>query len=82
MMWPTNILGRAGFFAGCEWTLRGVPELDEAAERMTAAVELSRKYPAAPIVFSGGEASLILTGAKVADWKDLFWEAAHQQQGD
>jgi uncharacterized SAM-binding protein YcdF (DUF218 family) len=54
--------------------VRGVPELNEAAERMTAAVELARKYPAARVVFSGGEASLILRGANEADFAVAFFE--------
>jgi len=33
--------------------------LNEAAERMTAAVELARRYPDARIIFSGGEGSLL-----------------------
>jgi len=55
--------------------IRGVPELNEAAERMTAAVELARKYPAARIVFSGGEASLILRGANEADFALALFES-------
>jgi len=34
---------------------RGQVSLDEAAERLTAAVELARQYPTARIVFSGGQ---------------------------
>jgi uncharacterized SAM-binding protein YcdF (DUF218 family) len=34
---------------------RNEPALNEAAERMTAAVELARRYPAARIIFSGGD---------------------------
>jgi uncharacterized SAM-binding protein YcdF (DUF218 family) len=54
---------------------RGVPELNEAAERMTAAVELAQKFPAARIVFSGGEATLILGGANEADFALAFFES-------
>jgi len=36
--------------------------LNEAAERMTAAVELVRRYPDARIIFSGGEGSLLYGG--------------------
>jgi uncharacterized SAM-binding protein YcdF (DUF218 family) len=36
--------------------------LNEAAERITAAVELARKYPNARIIFSGGDASLFENG--------------------
>jgi uncharacterized SAM-binding protein YcdF (DUF218 family) len=54
---------------------RGVPELNEAAERMTAAVELAQKYPAARIVFSGGDASLLRRGANEADFALAFFES-------
>src|SRR5262249_6397639 len=36
--------------------------LNEAAERMTAAVELARRYPDARIIFSGGEGNLLYGG--------------------
>jgi len=36
--------------------------LNEAAERMTAAVELARRYPNARIIFSGGEGTLLYGG--------------------
>lgn len=38
---------------------RGDPVLNEAAERITAVVDLARRYPAARIVFSGGSGSLV-----------------------
>ena len=38
---------------------RGTPEINSAAERMTAAVELARRFPSARIVLSGGNNSLI-----------------------
>jgi uncharacterized SAM-binding protein YcdF (DUF218 family) len=38
---------------------RSQPALGEAAERITAAVELARRYPNARVVFSGGNNSLI-----------------------
>jgi uncharacterized SAM-binding protein YcdF (DUF218 family) len=37
---------------------RGEPALNEAAERMTAAAELARRYPQARIVFTGGSSRL------------------------
>ena len=37
---------------------RGAVALDDSAERITATVELSRRYPDARIIFSGGTASL------------------------
>src|SRR5262249_20121851 len=53
---------------------RGLPELNEAAERMTATVELARKYPAVRIVFSGGDAGLITSGNE-ADFALAFFES-------
>jgi uncharacterized SAM-binding protein YcdF (DUF218 family) len=41
---------------------RNEPALNEAAERMTATVELARRYPNARIIFSGGDAGLIYGG--------------------
>jgi uncharacterized SAM-binding protein YcdF (DUF218 family) len=41
---------------------RGAVALNEAAERITVAVELARRYPDARIVFSGGNAALIREG--------------------
>jgi len=38
------------------------PALNEAAERMTATVELARRYPNARIIFSGGDGSLVYGG--------------------
>jgi len=38
---------------------RGTVAFDEAAERITAAVELARRYPNARIVFSGGSGALL-----------------------
>lgn len=35
---------------------RGEPALNEAAERLVAVVDLARRYPSIPIVFSGGNA--------------------------
>jgi uncharacterized SAM-binding protein YcdF (DUF218 family) len=47
---------------------RGMPDLNEAAERITATAELARKYPSARIIYSGGNARLVLTGAIEADY--------------
>ncbi len=38
---------------------RGAPEINSGAERMTAAVELARRFPSARIVLTGGNNSLI-----------------------
>jgi len=46
---------------------RGDLELNEAAERMTAAVALARRYPTARIVFSGGSGHLLPQSATEAE---------------
>ncbi|KQT83534.1 YdcF family protein [Aurantimonas sp. Leaf443] len=38
---------------------RGVPELNEAADRLTAGLALARRYPQARVLFSGGVAALL-----------------------
>jgi uncharacterized SAM-binding protein YcdF (DUF218 family) len=45
---------------------RGVPALNEAAERMTETVELARRYPGARIIFSGGSHFLSDVGGSEA----------------
>jgi uncharacterized SAM-binding protein YcdF (DUF218 family) len=44
------------------------PVVSHAADRMLAAAELARRYPNARVVFTGGNANLISTGAKEADY--------------
>jgi uncharacterized SAM-binding protein YcdF (DUF218 family) len=46
---------------------RGAPQLNEAAERITAGVELARRYPSAKLVYSGGSANMIFINAMEAD---------------
>jgi uncharacterized SAM-binding protein YcdF (DUF218 family) len=46
---------------------RGIPSLDEAAERMTAAVALALRYPTARLVFTGGRGSINQDGPMEAD---------------
>ncbi len=46
---------------------RGVPSLNDSAERMTTAVALARRYPDARLVFTGGEGSLIQGATMEAD---------------
>jgi uncharacterized SAM-binding protein YcdF (DUF218 family) len=45
---------------------RRASELNEAAERITVIAELARKYPAARILYSGGNASLVPRGGSEA----------------
>jgi uncharacterized SAM-binding protein YcdF (DUF218 family) len=52
---------------------RGEVALNEAAERVTAAVALARRYPAARIIYSGGSAALISReGSEAASAVRLF----------
>ncbi len=53
---------------------RGAISLNDSAERITAAVELARRYPNARIIFSGGTASLF-KGALEAPLAVKEWEA-------
>jgi uncharacterized SAM-binding protein YcdF (DUF218 family) len=54
---------------------RGAVALNEAAERITVAVELARRYPDARIVFSGGNAALIREGGIEAAFAVQEFEA-------
>jgi uncharacterized SAM-binding protein YcdF (DUF218 family) len=48
--------------------------LTEAAERMTTAVKLARRYPVARIVFTGGAALIVFSGGSEANFAFRFWE--------
>jgi uncharacterized SAM-binding protein YcdF (DUF218 family) len=54
---------------------RGQPELTDAAERLTTAVALARRYPETRIVFSGGEGALLPQGHAEADESVGFFRA-------
>lgn len=56
---PDGIVVLGGVVSPDVSQARGVVALDEAAERITAAVELARRYPKARIIFSGGSAALL-----------------------
>lgn len=47
---------------------RNTPDLNESAERITATAALARQYPQARIVYSGGNARLVLTGGIESDY--------------
>ena len=53
---PDGVVALGGAVTPDVTAARNEPALNEAAERMTAVVELARRYPAARIVFSGGDA--------------------------
>src|SRR3954452_21843783 len=54
---------------------RGAAALTEAAERMSPAVELARRYPGASMVFSGVFGELTSSGATEAEAAHRLWEA-------
>src|SRR5579872_6317674 len=56
---PDGIVVLGGAITPDVSAARGAVALNEAAERITAAVELARRYPNARIVFSGGSSALI-----------------------
>jgi uncharacterized SAM-binding protein YcdF (DUF218 family) len=64
---PDGIVVLGGAFDTVVAPARGEISLNEAAERMTGAIELARKYPNARIVFSGGSGQLIYGGSTEAE---------------
>ena len=71
---PTGIIVIGGSINPERSAARGQVALNEAAERLTAAVELARQYPTARIVFSGGSPNL-LSGLPEADFAARFTES-------
>ena len=55
---PDGIIVLGGEISPEVSAARGTVELTEAAERLTATVELARRYPSARVVFSGGNGDL------------------------
>jgi uncharacterized SAM-binding protein YcdF (DUF218 family) len=49
--------------------------LNEAAERMTAAVDLARRYPQARIIFSGGSAAVVFAELPEAEFAQRLFES-------
>jgi uncharacterized SAM-binding protein YcdF (DUF218 family) len=46
---------------------------NDAMERLTTAVALSREYPDAKLIFSGGSGKLTQQSMKEAEWTERFW---------
>jgi uncharacterized SAM-binding protein YcdF (DUF218 family) len=65
---PTGIIVLGGAVGPEISAARGVTDLNESAERITATAALARQYPQARIVYSGGNARLVLTGGIEADY--------------
>jgi uncharacterized SAM-binding protein YcdF (DUF218 family) len=71
---PDGIVVLGGAFDTIVAPARGEISLNEAAERMTSAVELARKYPDARIVFSGGSGQLVYAGSTEAELAKRLFE--------
>ena len=54
---------------------RGMPQLNEAAERVTVVAELARAYPKARIVYSSGNAALFPQAPPEADYVLPLWRS-------
>ncbi len=65
---PTGIIVLGGAVGPELSAARHTPDLNESAERITATAALARQYPQARIVYSGGNARLVLTGGIEADY--------------
>jgi uncharacterized SAM-binding protein YcdF (DUF218 family) len=59
---PDGIVVLGGAITPDVAAIRNDAALNEAAERMTATVELARRYPNARVIFSGGDGSLVHSG--------------------
>jgi len=64
---PAGIVVLGGALSPEISAARGAAALNEAAERLTAAVELARRYPNARIVYSGGSGNLLHSDVSEAD---------------
>jgi uncharacterized SAM-binding protein YcdF (DUF218 family) len=65
---PTGIIVLGGAIGPELSAARHTPDLNESAERITATAALARQFPQARIVYSGGNARLVLTGGIEADY--------------
>jgi uncharacterized SAM-binding protein YcdF (DUF218 family) len=71
---PTGIIVLGGAIYPELSEARKMPELNGAAERMTAGVELARRFPNAKFVFTGGNASLFDRRLSEATYAGKFFE--------
>jgi uncharacterized SAM-binding protein YcdF (DUF218 family) len=72
---PVGIVVLGGALSPEISAARNAPALNESAERITAAVELARRYPSARIVYSGGSGSLLYPDAIEADHAQRLFES-------
>jgi uncharacterized SAM-binding protein YcdF (DUF218 family) len=71
---PTGIIVLGGVINPEISIQRGNVSLGEAAERITAAVELYRRYPTIRVVFSGGNANILIPGRSESEFAAKFLE--------
>jgi uncharacterized SAM-binding protein YcdF (DUF218 family) len=71
---PTGIVTVGGVIDPEISAGRGEIALSDAAERITAVVELARRYPDARILFAGGNGNLITDGPSEADFAIRLFE--------
>ena len=64
---PDGIVVLGGAIGAELSTIRGTADLNESAERLTTAAELARRFPAARIIYSGGNDRLVLGGGIEAE---------------
>jgi uncharacterized SAM-binding protein YcdF (DUF218 family) len=72
---PNGIVVLGGAISPDVSAAHGTPALTEAAERLTAVAELARKYPAARIIYSGGNARLLLVRGNEAEYALSLFES-------
>src|SRR6266851_157017 len=72
---PAGIVVLGGAIGPHISAARGTPDLNESAERLTAAAALARKYPDAKIIYSGGDARLVIHGGIEAEFAATLLES-------
>jgi uncharacterized SAM-binding protein YcdF (DUF218 family) len=72
---PDGIIVLGGSIGPENSAARGEPALNESAERLTAVAELAKRFPAIPIVFSGGNANLFPGGPSEAQYARRLFES-------
>jgi uncharacterized SAM-binding protein YcdF (DUF218 family) len=72
---PTGIVVLGGAISPDVSAAHGTPALTEAAERLTAVTELARRFPAARIIYSGGNARLLLVRGNEAEYALKLFES-------
>lgn len=72
---PDGIIVLGGGISPDVSAARGVPALNESGERLTATVDLARRYPQARVVFTGGDTTLVFEKGNEASAARQFFDA-------